>query len=201
MAIEIQPAHCRAAVELADGHGDRGVGVTITCADVFGVDLSRDLSWREGGPLLVVGNPPWVTNAELGSLSSAQVPPKSNLKGLGGLAARTGASNFDVAEAIWLKLARDLAAEGPTIALLCKTSVARSVLQFAHRARLPIEAASIRRIDAARWFDASVDACLFTVTLAKVEVPGEMGDRGEIPVYPTLASGEPSYVMGFAAAG
>ena len=117
-AIEIQPAHCRAAVELAARYRDRDTGVTITCADVFELDLGRDLAWRQGGPLLVVGNPPWVTNAELGSLASTQVPPKSNVKGLSGLAARTGASNFDVAEAVWLKLARELAAEAPTIATL-----------------------------------------------------------------------------------
>jgi hypothetical protein len=196
-AIEIQPAHCRAAGERTARYRDRDIGVTITCADFFGLDLARDLAWRQGGPLLVVGNPPWVTNAELGSLESTQVPPKSNVKGLSGLAARTGASNFDVAEAVWLKLARDLAAEAPTIALLCKTSVARSILQFAHRARLPIEAASIRRIDAARWFDAAVDACLFQVTLAKGEAVGGMDCRGGIPVYPGLKSGEPTGVMGF----
>ena len=128
-----------------------------------------------GGPLLVVGNPPWVTNAELGSLASARMPPKSNVKGLSGLEARTGASNFDVAEAVWLKLAHDLASEAPTIALLCKTSVARSILRFANRAGLPIIEATIRRIDAGRWFHAAVDACLFRVTLAKADETGGIG--------------------------
>ncbi len=189
--IEIQPAHCRAAGELAYRHRDRDTGVTITCADVFGLDLGRDLAWRRGGPLLVIGNPPWITSAELGRLSSTQMPPKSNVKALNGLAARTGASNFDLAEAIWLKVARELAAEAPTIALLCKTSVARSILQFAHRARLPIEAASIRRIDAARWFDASVDACWFQVTLSGG------ADGGAIPVFADLDACQPASVMGF----
>src|SRR5262249_61528519 len=104
---------------------------------------------------LVVGNPPWVTSAELGCLAGAYMPPKSNVKNLAGLEARTGSSNFDVAEAVWLKLARELAAEAPTIALLCKSSVARSILQFADRAGLPVRDASIRRIDAARWFKAT----------------------------------------------
>ncbi len=196
-AIEIQPGHCRAAVELAAGHRDRDIGVTITCADIFGLDLSRDLAWRQDGPLLVIGNPPWVTNAELGSLASTQVPPKSNVKGLGGMAARTGASNFDLAEAVWLKLARELADEAPTIAILCKTSVARGILQFAHRAGLPIESASIRRIDAARWFDASVDACLFQATLARRDPAQETDGRVGIPVYPGLTSAEAATVMGF----
>ena len=164
--IEIQPAHCRAAEEVLAHRAGRGTHASVACADLFGLDLGRDLSWRERGPLLVVGNPPWVTSAELGCLAGANVPPRSNVKGLRGLEARTGSSNFDVAEAVWLKLARELAAESPTIAILCKTSVARGILQFAHRAGLPVADASIRRIDAARWFGATVDACLFRATIA-----------------------------------
>ncbi len=80
-AIEIQPAHCRAAGELAARYRDRDTEVTITCADLFGLDLARDLAWRQGGPLLVVGNPPWVTNAELGSLASTQVPAEVEREG------------------------------------------------------------------------------------------------------------------------
>ena len=164
-AIEIQESHYQAARAFLAGGGTSGVHVRITRADLFDIDLGRDLNWREQGPLLVIGNPPWVTNSELGSLASTNRPPRRNLKGLRGLEARTGSSNFDVTEAIWLKLAFELVDQQPTIALLCKTSVARSVLQFAHRAGLPIATASIRRIDAARWFGAAVDACLFCVTL------------------------------------
>src|SRR5262249_9394807 len=197
-AVEIQPAHCQDAAALVAQHHPGGTDVAITCADLFGLDLGRDLSWRDRGPLLVVGNPPWVTSAELGSLGSTAVPPKHNVKGLPGLAARTGAGNFDVAEAVWLKLARELAAEAPTIALLCKTSVARSILQFVHRARLPIAAAWIRRIDAARWFGAAVSACLFCVTMAPHggEAPGL--DGWSIPIFPDLETDVPASVMGFA---
>jgi hypothetical protein len=199
-AVEIQPEHCRAAEELSRFHRHPESHVSIMCADLFRLDLGRDLNWREGGPLLVVGNPPWVTSAELGCLAGAHMPPKSNVKRLAGLEARTGSSNFDVAEAIWLKLARELAAEAPTIALLCKSSVARSILQFADRAGLPIRDASIRRIDAARWFKATVDACLFRVTLAATD-----SDEGipsarciGVPLFPGLAPGEPAVILGFA---
>ena len=196
-AIEIQPAYCQIAGEVASRYRDRETQVTITRADFFGLDLAKDLTWRSGGPLLVIGNPPWVTNAELGCLASPHVPPKSNLKGLKGLAARTGASNFDVTEALWLKLARELADQAPTIAMLCKTAVARTILQFAHRARLPIESATIRRIDAARWFNASVDACWFQVTLSKPSAAGAMEFAESIPVYPDLNARQPASVMGF----
>ena len=70
--------------------------MSIKRRDLFDLDLKRDLRWREQGPLLVIGNPPWVTNSELGTLASPNRPPRRNIKGLRGLEARTGASNFDV---------------------------------------------------------------------------------------------------------
>jgi hypothetical protein len=79
---------------------------------------------------------------------------------LRGIDALTGDSNFDIAESIWLKLIVELAGERPTIALLCKSSVARSVLSFAHQASLAVDNASMWLIDAKTWFGASVDACL-----------------------------------------
>jgi hypothetical protein len=194
--IEIQESHFRAAHALAVGNSPHGVPVRIIRGDMFKLDLKRDLKWRENGPLLVVGNPPWVTNSELGSLASTIRPPRRNFKGMTGYEARTGASNFDVAEAFWLKLAYELADQRPTIALLCKTSVARSVLQFAHRAPLSVNAASVRQIDAAHWFGAAVDACLFCLTLGDAQ---SMPMRSlHVPVYSGLEEREPDNVMGFA---
>jgi hypothetical protein len=176
IGIEIQEDHCRAAREAVAGSSR----VEVIHASLFGLDLRRDLPWRDEGPLLVVGNPPWVTNAELGSLGSGNHPRKANVKGLRGIDARTGASNFDVAEAVWLKLIAELADQEPTIALLCKTSVARNVLEFAAKAGLPVAEASLSRIDARRWFGAAVDACLFRVALGP-ERPVPVGRRHSTP--------------------
>jgi len=191
-AIEIQEDHCQAARALSLEGGVPGVRVQINHRDLFDLDLERDLAWSEQGPLLVVGNPPWVTSAELGKLRSTAGPPRHNLKGLRGIAARTGASNFDVAEAVWLKLIFELADQAPTIVLLCKVSVARSILQFTHRAGLPVTAASIRRIDAARWFRATVQACCFRVTL------GAANPSLKVPVFAGLKQTTPESVIGFA---
>ncbi|HET9620856.1 MAG TPA: hypothetical protein VFP84_05805, partial [Kofleriaceae bacterium] len=49
-------------------------------------------------PILVIGNPPWVTNSDLGALASDNVPAKANADGFAGLAALTGKSNFDISE-------------------------------------------------------------------------------------------------------
>lgn len=202
LGVEIQPEHCRAAGEAIRRHDRPGTRAAITCADLFGLDLARDLAWREHGPLLVVGNPPWITSAALGSLGAASGPPRSNVKGLPGLEARTGSANFDMAEAVWLKLARELAGENPTIAILCKTSVARGLLAHARNVGLPVAGASIRRIDASRWFGASVDACLFCATIAArtggmVAGSSPLESVG-VPVFDGLDVEEPTAVLGFA---
>jgi hypothetical protein len=138
-------------------------------ANIFGFHLQHALRWQTAGPLLVVGNPPWVTNTELSTLKSTNVPRKSNIKGLAGLEAMTGGGNFDITEYIWLKLIHELANEHPTIALLCKTSVARNILQYAAKMHLPVSNATLWKIDAKQWFKAAVDACLFSIELCQSE--------------------------------
>jgi hypothetical protein len=154
LGIELQAAYAEQARRFAP----------VVEGDIFTMNLARDLPWcHASGSLLVVGNPPWVTNAQLGVLRSDNLPPKRNLRRLRGIDAMTGSSNFDIAEYIWLKLIADLRQEEPTIALLCKTSVARNVLAYAAQHALPIRNASLYHIDAKKWFGVSADACLFVV--------------------------------------
>lgn len=166
-------------------------GARVLNRSVFDLRLNTDVPWSSDGPLLVVGNPPWVTNAELGSLGSINLPPKSNLRNLSGMDALTGASNFDIAEFIWLKLIIELINSNPTIALLCKTQVARNVLEFAYKNGIALSDVSIRRFDAKRWFGASVDACLFTVTVGGTP-------NWHVPVFPSLSATAPEQTHGFA---
>lgn len=138
----------------------------VICADIFKTDL-RALPWQCGGPLLVLGNPPWVTNSQLSTLGSKNLPVKSNVRNLKGIDALTGSSNFDITEFIWLKLLIELEGESPTIALLCKTQVARNVLSYCQQFGLPLKGSKLYRLDAKAWFGAAVDACLFVVELAQ----------------------------------
>ena len=186
--IEVQENHANCAGSAASQ--SVRTRVVIQRANLFDLRLQDDVQWSGNGPLLVIGNPPWVTNAELGSLESSNLPVKTNMKGLQGLEARLGKSNFDIAEYIWLKLIRELASEQPTIALLCKTSVARNVLQFAFEAGLPIHNASIRKIDAKKWFGAAVDACLFCLEVG----PGESDYTAAL--YDDLFTNEPVSITG-----
>lgn len=182
--IEINPAY----VEQAST-----TGADVMEGDLFSLSLRRVVP-RGDGPLLVIGNPPWVTNADLTSFGSINLPSKSNLKGLSGMDAMTGASNFDIAEYMYIKLILELVEQEPTIALLCKTQVARNVFAFCHKNRIPVRRFAVFHIDAKRHFDASVDACLFLA-----EVGGERS-ASTCEVHTDLSSTEPCRRMGFASA-
>ncbi len=117
-------------------------------------------------PILVIGNPPWVTNAELGTLGSRNLPEKSNFQNHTGLDAMTGKSNFDISEWMLVKLLDLLDGRRATIAMLCKTAVARKSLLHGWKNHLHISSSSLHLIDARKHFGAAVDACLLTANLS-----------------------------------
>ncbi|MEZ3160458.1 hypothetical protein AB1K54_07895 [Microbacterium sp. BWT-B31] len=161
VGIETQPEYAEQASQWAH----------VSVGNIFLTDLAKDVEWQTNGPLRVVGNPPWVTSAELNRMDSKNLPPKENFKGAKGFDALLGGSNFDVCEYIILKCLGDLRKEPLQLAMLCKTQVARNVIEHAAAAKLPIAAASVYRIDAKRWFNAAVDACLFVVTADPSNTP------------------------------
>lgn len=119
----------------------------------------RRLLGRLPSPLLVIGNPPWVTNAALSARGGRNLPNKANTGAERGIDAITGKSNFDISEWMLSHLFEVLCGREATLAMLCKTSVARRVLARAWREERGPERADLYVIDAARHFDASVDAC------------------------------------------
>lgn len=111
-------------------------------------------------PLLVIGNPPWVTNSALGALGSSNLPEKSNFKNHNGIDALTGKSNFDISEWMLLRILEWLQSAEGAIAMLCKTTVARKVLEHTWKNSLRMAGAEIFEIPAMRHFGAAVNACL-----------------------------------------
>jgi len=146
--------------------------VTIRRGDFFQTDWSRTLAALPD-PLLVIGNPPWVTNSELGALASGNVPAKSNDDNLRGIEARTGRGNFDLSEWMLRHLLERLAERRATLAMLCKTTVARKVLAHAWKQGWPIRRCEMRSIDAGRHFGAAVEACLLVCEMSQTAGPAE----------------------------
>lgn len=164
--------------------------VSLSVGDFFEQDWKTHLSGQRA-PLLVTGNPPWVTNAELGALGSSNLPVKSNFQKHKGLDAVTGKANFDISEWMLLRNLEWLEQTGGTLAVLVKTAVARKILAHAWKNDLPVQEARMYRIDALGSFGAAVEACLFYVDLK----PGA-GNR-ECLVFDSLESETPAATFGF----
>lgn len=128
--------------------------------DFFAEDWKQILAPPGKRRVLVIGNPPWVTNSDLGQLGSGNLPTKTNLYGLRGLDARTGKSNFDISEWMLTRLIEALPPDG-AIAMLCKTMTARKVLRHVWKTHGGLQDSRLFRINAKAEFAVAVDACLF----------------------------------------
>jgi hypothetical protein len=164
--------------------------LTLVEGSFFNHDWSSELAGL-AAPILILGNPPWVTNAKLGRLGSDNLPAKSNFQNMTGYDALTGKSNFDISEWMLLQNLAWLSKKPGALAVLCKTAVARKVLRFAWKHAIPTTRARIHRIDALAHFGAAVEACLLVV-----ELDGKTG-RTECEVFDDLESTRPSREFGF----
>ncbi len=154
-------------------------GVRMVQQDFFGMDWGSVLQRRPQSKALIIGNPPWVTNSELGTMNSGNLPQKSNFQGLRGLDARTGKANFDIAEWMLIQLIQALPESG-AIAVLCKTMTARKVLRHFWKMDVGLASSKLFMIDAKASFNVAVDACLFFAT-------GKRTDARSASVYDSLS--------------
>ena len=142
-------------------------------------------------PFLVVGNPPWVTSAELGTLGSSNLPEKSNFLGFVGLDALMGKSNFDISEWMLLRVLEWIDGRRATMAMLCKTAVARKILIHAWKNDMSLERADIVLIDAGEHFGAAVDAC-FLVCRSSPSAHSR-----DCSVYKSISSRKAAHTIGY----
>lgn len=144
------------------------LGVRIYQQDFFSADWRQILRKENSPRILVLGNPPWVTNSGQGILGSNNLPKKANFQRLRGFDAKTGKSNFDIAEWMLIRLIEALPESG-ALAMLCKTMTARKVLRHFWKTAGGLESSKLFRIDAKANFDVAVDACLFFATGKRTE--------------------------------
>ena len=143
--------------------------VQLICGDIFSIS-AKDISLAPTDSVLVIGNPPWVTNSEQGvlggSLRGSNTGQKFNFKALSGLDAMTGKANFDISEAIIMHLVRLLKDRCRRVqfAMLVKFSVMRNILELlASDSR--VGDFEFYKIDALRHFGAAVNAGLFKFSI------------------------------------
>ena len=127
LGFDINPEYVQVANTVA--------GADVHCEDFFEKDWPGTLAPLPE-PILILGNPPWVTNSTVGTLGGTNLPTKSNFRRLKGLDAITGKSNFDISEWMLVHLLELLSGREAVLAMLCKTTVARKVLNHAWRMNL-----------------------------------------------------------------
>jgi hypothetical protein len=162
--IELNSAYCTDTKKRFVMRDD----ITLYNADIFSFDFSDIKDAIEyNDNLLIVGNPPWVTNTQLSTLNSYNLPVKDNFKGYAGLDAITGKGNFDIAEYIILQLLSEFAGYNCTLAMLCKTIVAKNLMRDMGKYDFNISSADMFVFDASDIFNVSCDAALFVIRLGE----------------------------------
>lgn len=121
-AIEIQESYIKDIKKLVKIYPN--VTFHIYNESVFQFDFNQ----VQNENLLLLGNPPWVTNSHIGVIYGDNLPQKNNLKGHRGLDAITGKSNFDISEYIILSLWKAFSTKKGTFAFLLKNSVIRKLV-------------------------------------------------------------------------
>lgn len=130
----------------------------VTHGNFFSYEVTKHLK----DETLFIGNPPWAMNANL----KFNLPQKVNFKGLSGTDALTGASNFDICEYIILKLIEGSIGKNVSIAMLCKTSVARNVLLELDRNDVPVDLVRMYTFDSLKVFRINASACLLYIKMS-----------------------------------
>jgi len=153
--------------------------VTIEQGNFFRIDWDVVLS-KMPDPVLILGNPPWVTNSGMQSVGGNNLPLKSNFQGMTGIEAITGKANFDISEWMMFHLIDASDGRNVTIAMILKTSAARKALQHIWNKHRSVASAEMRLIDAKNHFNASVPACVLLLrfvpnaTLSSCEVYSDL---------------------------
>ncbi len=157
IGVEINPSYLREFTEKNELLPDQRCEVKQ--GDFFEFDWTSLIN-QFNHQVLVLGNFPWVTNSQQGTMGSENLPKKSNFQKHAGLDALTGKSNFDISEWMLIKAIHWLQNRDATLAMLCKTSVARKLLNYIHSNKLNLGSCVTYKIDAKKYFHANVDACL-----------------------------------------
>lgn len=135
--------------------------ISIAHCNVFDFDFKQIEKQFSDKDILVIGNPPWVTNSKLGSLNSANLPKKTNFKNHSGLDAMTGKGNFDIAEFITITMLDTFQKMKGHLLLLVKNSVIKNIVFDQAKNKYNIASIEKHCIDSKKEFNVSVEASLF----------------------------------------
>ncbi|NPV37817.1 MAG: hypothetical protein HPY78_00905 [Brevinematales bacterium] len=134
--------------------------IEIFHCNVFDFDFSSLVN-ESIEEVLILGNPPWITNSKLSSLQSGNLPQKSNFKKYNGFDAITGKGNFDIGEYITLMMFEAFQNTKGYLAFLLKSSVIKNIVFDQYNTKYKISKIEKFTIDSKKEFNVSVEASLF----------------------------------------
>lgn len=145
--------------------------------DIFTFDFG-ELDKKE--PILVIGNPPKITNTKLSKINSKNIPQKSNFRNLRKIDFMMGNSNFDISEYIILKMIDEFKSTTSTLAFLCKTTVSRNV--FIELIKNDVEYSFVKQLnfDSYKIFKIDADACLFVIQFGRKALQDKVCEVADI---------------------
>ena len=139
--------------------------ISIAHCNVFDFDFKQIEKQFSKKDILIIGNPPWVTNSKLGSLNSDNLPKKTNFKNHSGLDAMTGKGNFDIAEFITMMMLQTFQKMNGHLVLLVKNVVIKNIVFEQPKNKYNIASIEKYCIDSKKEFSVSVEAALFCCEL------------------------------------
>jgi hypothetical protein len=142
--------------------------IIVEHCNVFDYSFKKIAKSHPAKEVLIIGNPPWVTNSKLGSLNSSNLPRKINFKNHSGLDAMTGKGNFDIAENITLSIIETFQHMKGYLVLLVKNSVIKNIVFDQLINKFKIASISKQNIDSKKEFNVSVEASLFFCELGAI---------------------------------
>lgn len=170
--IEINKSYVeqlKARIESLQAEGKIKVDVKIHLynSNFFDFNFKDIKNSLNGRMLIILGNPPWVTNSKLSCMESNNIPTKSNFKKEKGLNAITGKGNFDIAEYICTKLIKDFYNENAVLAMLVKNSVIKNLIYEQKKETMPLSDITQYCFDSKKEFSVSVAASLICANICK----------------------------------
>ena len=146
--------------EFEQEHPTPRTNIELFCDNIFDFDFSKIKAKCANKNILILGNPPWVTNSELGTINGENLPQKGNFRKQKGIDSITGKSNFDIAENITTLIIDHFKTENAHIALLLKNSVIKNIVRNAQKDKINLTEIEQLNINAKKEFDADVAAAL-----------------------------------------
>ncbi len=142
--------------------------IVISHFNVFDFDFTEISKEYTKEEILIIGNPPWVTNSKLSRLDSTNLPAKSNFKKHNGIDAITGKGNFDIGEYITLRIFDAFQNSNGYFAFLVKNSVIKNIIYDQKQRNFKISDIQKLSIDSKKEFNVSVEASLLICKLKQV---------------------------------